>query len=175
MTKEDKIQLVDALKEKFQQYGYFYITDAAGLSVAKTNQLRRMCFEKGITMQVVKNALIKKALETLETDYTPFNNAVLKGYSAIMFAESGSTPAKLIKEFRKANKTEKPILKGASIDTSLYIGDHLLEALTAIKSKEEVIGDIVHLLKSPAMRVVGAVKSGGGRVAGMVKGIAEKG
>src|SRR5690606_40846540 len=118
MNKQEKAQIIDDLAEKFANTTYFYITDASGLSVGKINSFRRMCFEKGIEYKVVKNTLIKKALERSETDYTPFNKQVLAGFSGVLFSEVGNAPGKLIKEFRKKEKgVNKPILKGASIDS----------------------------------------------------------
>jgi len=176
MTREEKYELVNELSEKFSKTSFFYIADASGMTVQQTTKFRRMCFEKGIECNVVKNSLIKKALEKMDADYSPFNSSVLKGFSAILFSpESGKEPALVIQEFRKANKLKSPLLKGASIDTALFIGDNQLETLAKIKSKDEVIGEIIHLLQSPARRVISAVTSGGSRVAGMVKGIAEKG
>src|SRR6218665_2659588 len=122
MTKEEKGAIIDELAEKFAATPYFYITDAGGLNVAKTNELRRLCFERGIEYRVVKNTLIKKALETLDTDYSSFDEA-LKGFSGIMFhPESGKVPAQLIKEFRKKSGNDKLKLKAASVDFSLFVG-----------------------------------------------------
>jgi large subunit ribosomal protein L10 len=174
MTKEEKIQLVDELTEKLTNTTYFYIADTAGMTVAQINTFRRRCFEKGIDYQVVKNTLIKKALDRLEVDYSAIDD-VLKGSSGIMFgSEVGKAPAEVIKAFRKEFKSEKPGFKAASIDTAVFVGEQHLETLSTLKSKEELIGEVIMLLQSPARRVVGAVKSGGGRVAAMVKGIAEK-
>lgn len=177
MTREEKIQLVEKLTEKLKETDYFYIADASGMTVAQVNELRQMCFDKGIEYQVVKNSLIWKALEQLDTDYTPFKDeGVLKGFSGIMFSpEVGNAPAKIIKDYRKKQKSEKPLFKGASIDSSLYIGEEKLETLSELKSKDELIGDIIMLIQSPARRLAGALTSGGGRVAGAIKAIAEKG
>lgn len=177
MTREEKHELVKELTEKLSETENFYIADASGFTVAQINDFRRMCFEKGVEYQVVKNSLIKKALANLDTeaDYTEFDEEVLRGFSGIMFSETGNTPAKIIKEYRKENGTEQPFFKGASIDAALYIGEDKLETLSNIKSREELIGDVIMLLQSPARRLVGAFTSGGGRLAGMVKGIAEKG
>ncbi len=176
MTKEQKYKLVDELTERLSNTEYFYIADASGMTVGQTVALRRKCYEQGVGYKVVKNSLIKKALERLDTDYSDFNDkGVLAGFSAILFsAESGSAPAKIIKDYREGNNAEKPLLKGASIDSALYIGDDQLDTLSKLKSKQELIGDIVMLLQSPARRVAGALTSGGGRLAGLVKGIAEK-
>lgn len=175
MTKEDKIQLSAELSEKLAATDYFYIADSAGMTVGDINTFRRMCFDKGVEYKVVKNTLIKKALDKLDVDYTPFDD-ILKGFSGIMFSpEVGNLPAKILKDYQKKNKTEKPAFKAASIDSSLYVGAEHLAALSELKSKDEMIGEVIMLLQSPARRVVGAVLSGGARVAGMVKGIAEKG
>jgi large subunit ribosomal protein L10 len=173
MTREEKGVLIEELKEKLANSTYFYITDASGMTVAQTNNFRRKCFQNGIEYKVFKNSLIKKALESLETDYTPFNNKVLKGFSGILFSnESGSAPAKLIKEFRK--DSEKPIFKGASIDSSLFIGEENLDALTKVKSRLELIAELVGLLQSPGQRLASAIQSGGSKLAGVLKALAEK-
>ncbi len=174
MRREEKEAIIQDLTEKFNANPYFYITNASGMSVAKTNKLRRMCYERGIGYQVVKNTLIRKALETLETDYSSFNDNVLTGFSGIMFhPESGKAPASLIKEFLKENK-DSIKLKGASIAGGLFIGHDQLEALTTIKSKDEVIGEIIGLLQSPAKNVIGALQGGGHKLAGILKTLAEK-
>lgn len=174
MRREEKEVIIQDLTEKFKENPYFYITNASGMSVAKTNKLRRLCFERGIGYQVVKNTLIRKALEALETDYSSFNDTVLTGFSGIMFhAESGKAPASLIKDFLKENK-ESIKLKGASIDGGLFIGHDQLEALSTIKSKDEVIGDIIGLLQSPAKNVIGALQGGGHKLAGILKTLSEK-
>lgn len=175
MTREDKASIIEELSAKFANTPYFYITSAAGMSVAETNELRRLCFERGVEYRVIKNTLIKKALETLETDYTPFNNGVLKGFSGVMFhPESGKVPAKLIKEFKKSTGSDKLSLKGASVDSSIFIGADQLETLVALKSKQELLGEIIGLLQSPAKNVVSALKSGGNKLAGILKTLSEK-
>lgn len=174
MRREEKEVIIKDLADKFSETPYFYITDANGMTVAKTNKLRRLCFERGISYQVVKNTLIRKALETQETDYSSFNETVLTGFSGIMFhPESGKAPASLIKDFLKENK-DSIKLKGASIDGGLYIGHDQLEALSTIKSKNEVIGDIIGLLQSPAKNVIGALQGGGNKLAGILKTLSEK-
>ncbi len=174
MTKEEKALIIDELKEKFSAHLFFYITDAGGMSVADTNQFRKMCFDKGIEYKVFKNTLIKKALESFEADYSPFNQAVLKGFSGVLFSnESGSEPAKLLKVFKDKGK-DKPALKGASIDSSLYIGEDNLEILAKIKSKTEMLGELVGLLQSPAQNLVSALKSSGSKLAGVLKTLSEK-
>ncbi|GAB3951409.1 50S ribosomal protein L10 [Spirosoma harenae] len=173
MKREEKGAIIEELAEKFQTIPFFYITEANGMTVAEVNTLRRMCFERGIEYKVVKNSFIKKALEPLETDYTPFNETVLHGQSAVMFhPENGKAPAQLIKEFRKTNK--KLELKAASIDYSLFIGADQLETLIALKSKEELIGEIIGLLQSPAKNVISALQSGGNKLAGILKTLSER-
>jgi len=175
MTREDKATAIEVLKEKFSNNEYFYITDASGLSVAEVNNFRRKCFEKGIEYRVVKNSLIRKALETFEADFSPLNETALKGFSGVLFYnEDGKTPAKLIKEFKKSDKNNRPALKAASIQSDLFIGEQHLEALTNIKSKSELIGDIIGLLQSPAKNVLGALQSGQHKLAGIVKTLSEK-
>jgi large subunit ribosomal protein L10 len=174
MRREEKEVIIQDLTDKFNNNPYFYITDANGMTVAKTNKFRRMCFERGVDYQVVKNTLIRKALEALEMDYSSFNDTVLTGFSGIMFhSESGKAPASLIKDFLRGNK-ESIKLKGASIDGGLYIGHDQLDALTTIKSKDEVIGDIIGLLQSPAKNVIGALQGGGHKLAGILETLSEK-
>ena len=139
----------------------------------QTNAFRKLCYKNGIEYKVVKNTLIKKALATLKTDYTPFDEKkVLKGFSGIMFSESGKAPAKVIKDFRKDG--EKPAFKAASVDTSLFIGEDSLDLLSKLKSKNELIGDIIGLLQSPAQNVVSALQSGGNKLSGIVKTLSER-
>ncbi len=174
MTREEKALIIQELSEKFAANPFFYITDASGLSVAKTNQLRRKCFEAGIEYVVVKNTLIEKALATLDADYTSFKGSVLKGFSGIMFhPENGKAAATLIKDFLKDNK-ESIKLKGASIDGGLYIGHDQLDALSKLKSKAEMVGEVIGLLQFPAKNVIGALQSGGQNLAGILKTLSEK-
>ncbi|MFC3811655.1 50S ribosomal protein L10 [Lacihabitans lacunae] len=174
MRREEKAIIISELSEKFATTPYFYIVDAGGMSVAKTNKLRRLCFDRGIEYKVVKNTLIAKSLETLDTDYTPFNESVLKGFSGIMFhPESGKTAAKLIKDFLKENK-DSIKLKGASIDGGLFVGHDQLDTLEKLKSKAEMIGEVIGLLQSPAKNVLGALQSGGNKLAGILKTLSEK-
>lgn len=173
MKREEKGAIIEELTEKFQNIPFFYITEANGMTVAETNTLRRMCFERGIEYKVVKNSFIKKALETLEADYTPFNEKVLHGQSAVMFhAENQKAPAQLIKEFRRTS--DKLQLKAASIDYSLFIGADQLETLIKLKSKQELIGDIIGLLQSPAKNVISGLQSGGNKLAGILKTLSER-
>jgi len=172
MRKEEKQEIVQALTDQIKSFGNFYITDTADLTVAKVNSIRRKCFERGITIQVAKNTLIAKALEAAGVDSEELLG-VLKGASTILFSESGNAPAKLIKELRKEG--DKPLLKGAYIDTAVFVGDNQLDSLVALKSKNELIGDIVGLLQSPAKNVISALQSGGNTIAGLVKTLQERG
>ncbi|AFK03610.1 50S ribosomal protein L10 [Emticicia oligotrophica DSM 17448] len=174
MTKEEKGAIIDELAEKFANTPYFYITNASGLNVGKTNELRRLCFERGIEYRVIKNTLIKKALERTNTDYSSFDGTVLKGFSGVMFhQESGKVAAKLIKDFLKANKNSIT-LKGASIDSSLFIGHDQLDTLLSLKSKQELVGEVIGLLQSPAKNVISGLQSGGNKLAGILKTLSEK-
>lgn len=174
MNREEKGAIIQELADQFASNPFFYITDASGMSVAKTNKLRRLCFERGIEYKVVKNSLIEKALQTLDTDYTPFKESVLKGFSGIMFhPESGKDAAKLIKDFLKENP-DSIKLKGASIDSDLFIGHDQLDALVNLKSKAELVGEVIMLLQSPAKNVIGALSSGGNNLAGILKTLSEK-
>ncbi|MFI5159046.1 MAG: 50S ribosomal protein L10 [Sphingobacteriales bacterium] len=172
MNKEEKHELVLALTEQIKEYGNFYITDTSDLTVAKVNHIRRKCFESDITMQVAKNSLIKKAMENIEGDFSSLYD-VLKGSSSILFSKSSTAPAKLIKQLRKTG--EKPILKAAYIDSAVFIGDKQLDTLVNLKSKEQLIGEIIGLLQSPAKNVVSALQSGGNKLAGIVKTLQERG
>lgn len=175
MTREEKAVIIQELAEKFKTIPYFYITDATGMSVAQTNDLRRMCFQRGVEYKVFKNTLIAKALEQTETDYSSFEGTVLKGASGIMFhPESGKVAAKLIKDYTKESGHKKLQLKGASIDNSLFIGHDQIDTLLNLKSKQELIGEIVGLLQSPAKNVVSALQSGGGKLAGILKTLSER-
>ena len=172
MNKEEKYDLVVALTEQMKEYGNFYITDTSDLTVAKVNNIRRQCFENDITMLVAKNSLIEKAMEAAEGDYSSIYD-VLKGSSTILFSKSATAPAKLIKKLRKAG--DRPLLKAAYIDSAIFIGDNQLDTLTKLKSKEQLIGEIVGLLQSPAKNVVSALQSGGNILAGVVKTLQERG
>ena len=172
MRKEEKHEVVLALTETIAEYGNFYITDTANLSVAKINDIRRKCFDNDIKMQVAKNKLIRKAMEASEGDYSEMFD-VLKGSSSILFSKSANAPAKLIKQLRKTG--DKPILKAAYIDSSVFIGDNQLDALVNLKSKEELVADVIALLQSPAKNVISALMSGGNKLAGIVKPLQERG
>jgi len=172
MNKEEKYDLVLALTEQIKEYGNFYITDTSDLTVAKINDIRRKCFESDIKIQVAKNSLIKKAMEAAGGEYAEIYD-VLKGSSSILFSKSATASAKLIKELRRSG--EKPVLKAAYIDSATFIGDNQLDALTKLKSKEQLIGEIIGLLQSPAKNVVSALQSGGNTLAGLVKTLQERG
>ncbi len=172
MNKEEKSQYIEDLQAKLAETGVFYLTDTSELDVETVNALREKCFKANIELKVVKNTLLQKALERIEDkDYSDLYG-VLAGPTSIMFSEVGNAPAKLIKDFRK--KHEKPILKGAYIEETVYTGDDNLEMLVAIKSKEELIGDIIALLQSPAKNVISGLKSGGGTLAGIIKTLSER-
>lgn len=169
MTREEKNKIIDSLVETLSSYNGFYITDISGLTVEKTNKLRKLCFDKGVHLNVAKNTLIQKALERLNaTEYDPMF-ASLKGASALMLSESSNIPAKLIKEFRKAAATDRPVLKCAYVESSVFIGNSQLEALIAVKSKNELIGDIIGMLQSPIQKVLGGLQGGGHKIAGIIK------
>lgn len=174
MTRSEKVAVVDELKEKFENATSFYLTDSSTLTVAQVNDLRGLCYEKDVEIRVVKNTLVKKALESFpeERNYAELYDS-LKGPTALMFCQTANAPAKLIEEFRKTN--EKPVLKAAYIDSSIYVGDDQLKSLAALKSKEELVGDIVGLLQSPAKNVISALKSGGSTIAGILKTLEERG
>jgi len=171
MNREEKNDLVVALADQMKEFGNFYITDTSDLSVEKINKIRRKCFENDITIKVAKNSLIRKAMETVGGDFDEVYD-VLKGSSSIMFSKSGTAPAKLIKELRRQG--DKPLLKAAYIDSSVFIGDDQLATLVALKSKEQLIGEIIGLLQSPAKNVISALQSGGNIIAGLVKTLQER-
>lgn len=173
MNKSNKGIAIEELKEKLSDSSFFYITDSSSLTVERINNLRRICFEKGVDMKVVKNTLLRKALESFGEDrgYAGLYEA-LHGPTAIMFTETASVPAKIIKEFRKDE--ERPIIKAAYIDSAIYMGDHMIEDLVSLKSKEQLIGEIITILQSPAKNVVSALKSGGSTIAGLVKALEER-
>lgn len=175
MTREEKQQIINELTTKFADHTHFYITDASGFTVDQINNFRRMCFKSGVEYRVYKNTLIQKALEKNKAvDYTPLFKT-LKGFSGVIFSkEIGNTPAKVIKEFRK--KLEgRPVLKAASIDSSIFIGDENLNMLSELKSKNELIGEVISLLQSPAKNVISALLSGKNTVAGLIKALEQRG
>lgn len=171
MTKDQKVALVDALKEEFANNSYFYLTDSSELTVAEVNDLRRLCHERGVSLRVIKNTLIRKAFEAVGEQYEELY-PVLSGPTSVMFADTANVPAKVIKEFRA--KSEKPILKAAWIDSGIFIGDDNLESLSELKSKEELIGEIIGLLQSPAKNVISALQSGGQTLSGILATLADR-
>ena len=157
MNKQEKNQVIDSLSTMLKENTHFYLTDTSGLTVEKTNQLRRMCFDKNVKILVVKNTLLSKAMEKTSNNYDPFHDT-LKGTTAIMFSSVANVPAKIMKEFR-GPKGDKPTLKSAWVEESVYIGHNQLDTLANIKSKNEMIGEIIGLLQSPAKTVIGALKN----------------
>lgn len=171
MTREEKATVIEDLTAQLAENANIYLADISGLDAVATSNLRRACFKANIKLAVVKNTLLAKAMEASDKEFGELPG-VLKGNTSMMFSETGNGPAKLIKDFRK--KSDKPLLKGAFIEEAVYIGDENLEALVNIKSKEEVIGDIIGLLQSPAKNVISGLKSGGGKLAGILKTLSEK-
>ncbi|MFI1772306.1 50S ribosomal protein L10 [Thalassobellus citreus] len=171
MTREEKSLVIEELTAELANNANIYLADISGLNAVTTSNLRRACFKANVTLAVVKNTLLEKAMEASDREFGDLPS-VLKGNTSVMYSETGNVPAKLIKTFRK--KSDKPLLKGAFIEESVYIGDDQLDMLVDIKSKEELIGEIVGLLQSPAKNVISALKSGGGTIAGLIKTLSEK-
>ena len=171
MRRDEKAEIVDSLAATLKEYSHFYLTDTAQLNAADTSDLRRKCFDNDIKLIVVKNTLLKRALEQSEVNFEELY-PVLKGTTSIMFTQSGNAPAKLIKEFRK--KHDKPVLKGAYVQESMYVGDNMLDALISVKTNQELIGDVIMLLQSPAKRVVSALQSGGTKIHGVLETLSKK-
>nr|WP_299000909.1 50S ribosomal protein L10 [uncultured Allomuricauda sp.] len=171
MTREEKAIVIEDLTAQLADNANIYLADISGLDAVDTSNLRRACFKANIKLAVVKNTLLAKAMEASDKEFGELPE-VLKGNTSLMLSETGNAPAKLIKNFRK--KSDKPVLKGAFIEEAVYVGDENLDALVNIKSKEEVIGDIIGLLQSPAKNVISGLKSGGGKLAGILKTLSEK-
>ena len=172
MEKSKKNQEIAELKEKFGNSSYFYITDSSTLTVEKINKFRRLCFNSGIEYRVSKNTLIRKALEQVEGNYEALY-PLLNGPTGVMFSTDGASAAKVLKEFRKTN--DKPVLKGAYIDSDIFVGDNQIAVLAALKSKSELIGDIIGLLQSPAKNVIGALQgSSAHKIAGLLKTLEDR-
>ena len=171
MRKEDKSQLIETLTEDLKAAKYLYITDISDMNVENTGKLRRLCFKKEVKLVVVKNTLLHKAMEKSGKDFGNLYD-VLKGHTSIMIAEQGNVPAKLIKEFRKTSA--KPLLKGAYVEEMTFVGDNQLDALMAIKTKNELIADVIALLNSPAKNVISALQSGGQKLSGVIKTLSER-
>ena len=171
MNKEEKVIAVEELKGQLADYKSIYLTDIAGLNAVQTSKLRRECFNSNVKLSVVKNTFLERAMSESENDFGELKE-LLKGNTTIMLSTIGNSPAKVIKKFRKDG--DKPILKGAFVDEAIYIGDEHIDALFNLKSKEEVIGEIITLLQSPAKNVISALKSSSGKIAGLVKTLSEK-
>lgn len=171
MTRQEKHDAIENLKEALVGVKTLYLADIEGLDARQTNALRRACFKENVKLQVVKNTLLAKAMEASTHDFGELTG-ILRGNTSLMFSETGNAPAKVIKNFRK--KSDRPILKGAFIEEAIYLGDDQIDALVAIKSKEELIGDIIMLLQSPAKNVVSALQSGGGKLSGILTTLSER-
>lgn len=173
MTKAEKTATIEALKEKLSGVEYFYLADSSTLTVEQINKFRGMCFEKGVEMKVAKNTLIQKAFEAAPEgrNYEELYQA-LKGHTAILFTDTANTPAKLIKKFREDG--EKPALKAAYIESDVYIGDDQLDALANLKSKEDLLAEVISLLQSPAKNVISSLQSGGQTISGLLKALEER-
>ena len=170
MNKEEKVKVVEELKGQLSDYKSIYLTDIAGLDAVETSKLRRECFNSNVKLSVVKNTFLERAMSESTNDFGELKD-LLKGNTTIMLSDVGNSPAKVIKKFRKSG--DKPLLKGAFVDESIYIGDEHIEALFNLKSKEEVIGEIISILQSPAKNVISALKSSSGKIAGLVKTLSE--
>lgn len=171
MTREEKTTVIEDLTARLADSPTIYLADISGLNAQATSNLRRACYKSKVELSVVKNTLLAKAMEASDREFGELPG-VLRGNTSLMFSEIGNAPAKLIKNFRK--KSEKPLLKGAFIEEAIYVGDDKLDLLVAIKSKEEVIADIIALLQSPAKNVISGLKSGGAKLAGILKTLSEK-
>ena len=173
MTKEQKNEVIEVLKGKFSQYSNFYITDTESLTVDQVGKLRRACFDKNVEMRVAKNTLIKKALESIDAErFSEVYNS-LHQVTALLFSENPKEPALILSSFRKDSKLEKPVLKAAFIDGSVYEGDDQLKTLTTLKSKQDLIGEIIGLLQSPAKNVISGLNAGG-KLASLIKALEER-
>ena len=173
MKKEDKSTLIKELEATIGAYPHFYLTDIGGLNAAETSEFRRLCFNKEIKLLVVKNTLLKKALENSDVDFSELYET-LKGETSLMPSETGNVPAKVIKDFSSKSKKKKPVLKAAYVEESFYLGANTLEDLINIKSKNELLGELIALLQSPAKNVVSALQSGGNTIHGVLKTLGER-
>jgi large subunit ribosomal protein L10 len=171
MTREQKANVIQDLTATLGDNSTIYLADISGLNALDTSNLRRACFKANVKMAVVKNTLLAKAMEASDKDFGELPD-LLKGNTSIMLAEVANAPAKVIENFRK--KSKKPVLKGAYIEEAIYVGDDMIETLSNIKSKEEMVGEIIGLLQSPAKNVISALKSSGGKLAGILKTLSEK-
>ena len=171
MNKKEKNELIDVLNNMLDENKNFYLADIAGLTAEESSSLRRLCYKQNVTIQVVKNTLLKKALDKNSTDFAQLDD-ILKGNTSLMYADEAKAPASVIKTFRK--KSDKPILKAAHIEEEFYIGDNNLSMLSELKSKNELIGDIITLLQSPAKNVISSLQSSSNKLSGIVKALSEK-
>lgn len=173
MTKEQKNEVIEVLKEKFNQYNNFYVTNTETLTVGQIGKLRRICFNKQVEMKVAKNTLIRKALEAIDAEKYSGVYDSLNGVTALLFSENPKEPAMIISSFRSDTKTEKPVLKAAYIDSDVFVGDDQLEALKTLKSKHDLIGEIIGLLQSPAKNVISGLNAGN-KLAGLIKALEDR-
>ena len=173
MKKEDKSAIIKQLETTISEYAHFYLTDIAGLNAAQTSELRRVCYKQDIKLVVVKNTLLQKALENSAVDYSELYGS-LTGETSLMLSNIGNAPAKIIRDFAKATKAKKAILKAAYVEESFYIGENQLEALINVKTKNELIGEVIGLLQSPAKNVISALQSGGSTIHGVLKTLSER-
>jgi large subunit ribosomal protein L10 len=171
MRREEKNSIIDGLREQINNASHFYLTDISSLNAADTSNLRRKCFEQQVELVVVKNTLLKKALEQSEGKFEELYDS-LKDSTSIMFCDTGNIPAKLIRDFRKDH--DRPVLKAAFVEESIYLGDEQLEMLSALKSKDELIGDVLTLLQSPMKNLLSALQSGGNNLAGVLNALSRK-
>ena len=175
MNKEDKSAIIEQLQATLNEYAHFYLADIGGLNAAQTSELRRVCYKEDVKLVVVKNTLLQKALDSSSVDFSELYGS-LKGETSLMLCNTANVPAKLISDFskRKDNKSKKPLLKAAYVEESFYVGENHLETLIHIKSKNELIGEIIGLLQSPAKNVVSALQSGGSTIHGLSKTLGER-
>lgn len=173
MNRKEKSVVIDALTDQLANNATIYLADISGLDATNTSNLRRACHKANVKLEVVKNTMLARAMADSDKEFGELPE-VLKGNTAIMFSEVGNLPAKVIKEFRKKSKQEKPILKGAFVEASIYVGNDTLETLVNIKSREELIGEIIGLLQSPAKNVISALQSGGNKLSGILKTLSER-
>lgn len=173
MKKEDKSVIISQLESTISAYAHLYLADIGGMNAAQTSELRRACYKQDIKLVVVKNTLLQKALENVDADYSELYGS-LKGETSLLLSNTGNAPAKLIKEFSKTSKLKKPALKAAYVEQSVYIGENQLEALINVKSKNDLIADVIALLQSPAKNVVSALQSGGSTIHGVLKTLGDR-
>ena len=171
MKKAEKVKVIQDLTLKLKDVKTLYLTDISGLNGGQTSNLRRACYNAGVKLSVVKNTMLSRAIDASDRDFGEIKD-VLKGNTSLMFSDVGNIPAKIIKDFRK--KIDKPILKAAFIDESVYVGDDQIDILAAIKSKEELLGEIIGLLQSPPKNLISALKTGGTNLSGVLKTLSER-